>query len=302
MQADRSASAAPGVCAALAAFFLWGLLPMYWKRLGAVAPLDVVSCRVLSSLFLLLPVLLVTGRLRHLRDALASRRQLIWHICSGILLGINWFLYIYATLTNQIIEGALGYFLNPLINVAIGWLLLGEKSTPRQILALAIAGVGVLLQAVAVARLPWIALGLAFSFAFYGFARKQSTLGALDGLAMETVLMSPFAVLALWLAPVAAILERSSAELGLLLCSGLATTIPLLFFAYGARRLRMTTLGILQFLVPTLQFTLGRWVYGEPVSLLRFLSFVCIWLAIALFLYPQRGQPKSMGKPDLGHN
>jgi chloramphenicol-sensitive protein RarD len=236
----------------------------------------------------LLPAVAATGSLRSLPGTLASPRQFAWHACSGLLLACNWFLYIHATLTNRIIEGSLGYFLTPLLNVALGWLFLGEKSTGRQVVAIGFAVLGVALQAVAVGGMPWIALGLACSFGLYGLARKQSPLGALDGLAVETLLMSPFALAGLWLAPGVAFLSLPLASRWLLAGSGVVTSIPLLWFAFGARRLRLATLGILQFLVPSLQFTLGCWLYHEPFNLLRLASFVLIWIGVALFLVPGR--------------
>lgn len=272
---------------ALGAFGLWGVLPLYWKALGNIGTLTVVAHRILWSLAILMPLLALQSRLGEIRAAFAKPRLLCWHFVSGLLLGTNWFVYIHATLTNRIMEGALGYFLNPLFSVALGWLLLKEPRSHNQILAITLATVGVIIQSTAIAGIPWIALTLAGSFALYALARKKSPLGSVDGLAVETLMMVPVAIAILWNVPspsaAPALLERV-----LLAGTGLATTVPLIFFAFAARRMRLATLGMLQFLGPTMQFLIGLFVYHEPISPVRLVSFVFIWLGVGVFIRNMR--------------
>ena len=273
--------------AALAAFGLWGTLPLYWKALGNLGTVTVVAHRILWSLAILLPLLAAQSRLGEIRAAFTNPRVLAWHFVSGLLLGINWCLYIFATLTNRIMEGALGYFLNPLFSVALGWWLLKEPRSHAQIIAIVLATTGVVIQSTAVEGFPWIALTLASTFALYALARKKSPLGSVDGLTVETLMMLPVAAAILWLAPEPAV-PIGGVERALLAGAGLATTMPLIFFAYAARRMHLATLGMLQFLSPTMQFLIGLWVYHEPLSSARLVSFVFIWLGVGVFIRHMR--------------
>lgn len=293
---DAASRRRQGTLQALGAFAIWGILPIYWKTIGHLGVATVVGHRVLWSFLPLVPLLAWRGTLGTALGAFRNPRVLGAHVVSGILLGLNWYLFILATLTDRVLEAAFGYFLNPLLNVAAGWFLLGEKRDRRQWVAVLCAAAGVLVQARAAGGIPWLALGLAVSFAAYALARKKSPLESLEGLAVETVLMAPAAVLLLALAPDAA--GRDGFDRFMLVASGVVTALPLLLFAAGARRLDLARLGMIQFTAPTLQFLVGHFVYGEPLSAQRLLSFVFIWAGVAVFLSGTKHGPR-VSKPDF---
>ncbi len=271
--------------AALAAFFLWGILPVFWKLLDFLPAPSIVAQRTVWSLLLVLGILWWRGEGKELLAGLRSGRALGWHLLSGCLLASNWLLYVWATLNDRIIEAALGYYLNPFFNMLFGALCFGDKNSRWQLAAIALALGGVALQVPAVGHFPWVALTLAVTFSLYAVVRKQAPLGSLVGLAAETSLLAPIALV--WLivsstSPAAAF-GGSWAHAGLVIGTGLATALPLLFFGHAARTLRLTTLGILQFLGPTIQFFIGWRLYGEPMTGARLLSFGLIWVAVAIY-------------------
>lgn len=274
-----------GVLAALAAFFLWGVLPVFWKLLDFLPPPSIVAQRTVWSLVLVLGLLWWRGEGTLLLTGLRSRRVLGWHLLSGCLLASNWLLYVWATLHGRIIEAALGYYLNPFFNMLFGALWFGDKNSRWQLAAIALALGGVALQVPAVGHFPWIALTLAVTFSLYAVVRKQAPLGSLAGLAAETSLLAPVALAWLVLAhsSPAAAFGGSWIHAGLVVGTGLATALPLLFFGHATRTLRLTTLGILQFLGPTIQFLIGWKIYGEPMTGARLLSFGLIWLAVGIY-------------------
>ncbi len=279
---DRTRS---GVLAALAAFFLWGILPIFWKLLDFLPPPSIVAQRTLWSLLLVLVILFWRGEGRALLAALRSPRVLGWHLLSGSLLASNWLLYVWATLNDRIIEGALGYYLNPFFNMLFGALWFGDKNSRWQLAAIALALGGVALQVPAVGHFPWVALTLAITFSLYAVVRKRAPLGSLTGLAAETSLLAPLALIWLVIAnkSPADAFGGSAMHAALVVGTGLATALPLLCFGHAARSIRLTTLGILQFLGPTIQFFIGWKLYGEPMTGVRLLSFGLIWLAVGIF-------------------
>jgi chloramphenicol-sensitive protein RarD len=279
---DRTRS---GVLAALAAFFLWGILPIFWKLLDFLPPPSIVAQRTLWSLLLVLGVLVWRGEGRSLMTALRTPRVIGWHLLSGSLLASNWLLYVWATLNHHIIEGALGYYLNPFFNMLFGALWFGDKNSRWQLAAIALALGGVALQVPAVGHFPWVALTLAITFSLYAVVRKRAPLGSLTGLAAETCLLAPVAMIWLIVAnkSPAAAFGGSAPHAALVVGTGLATALPLLCFGYAARTIRLTTLGILQFLGPTIQFFIGWKVYGEPMTSARLFSFGLIWLAVGIY-------------------
>ncbi len=279
---DRSRS---GVLAALAAFFLWGILPIFWKLLDFLPPPSIVAQRTIWSLFLVLSILWWRGEGRLLGEGLRSRRVLGWHLLSGCLLASNWLLYVWATLNGRILEAALGYYLNPFFNMLFGALYFGDKNSRWQLAAIALALCGVAVQVPAVGHFPWVALTLAFTFSLYAVVRKQAPLGSLVGLAAETSLLAPFALA--WLvfsnSSAAVAFGGTWAHAALVMGAGFATALPLLFFGHATRTLRLTTLGILQFLGPTIQLFIGWKLYDEPMTGTRLLSFGMIWLAVGIY-------------------
>jgi chloramphenicol-sensitive protein RarD len=273
-----------GVAAALGAFFLWGVLPLFWKCLHFLEPAAIIAQRTLWSLLLLLPLLAWRGQLREVARALSSGRGCGWHLLSGGLLASNWMLYVWATLNGRILEGALGYYLNPFLNMLFGALFFGERQSRRQVAAVGLALAGVACQFPAVDGLPWVALALALTFSLYAVVRKKAPLGALGGLTAETALLAPLA--AFWLLwqnqQGATLFGGSAGRAWLVAATGLATAAPLLLFSHATRTIPLTTLGLLQFLGPTLQFAIGWGLYGEEMNPLRLTSFALIWTAVLI--------------------
>lgn len=279
-----------GIAAALGAFFLWGVLPIYWKALGSVPAAHIIAHRTIWALLILWAILLWQGRAKETLRHLASPRILAWHLVSGLLLAGNWLLYVWATLHNHIIEAALGYYLNPFFNMLFGYLLFGERQSRLQKISIAIALGGVAIQFRGSHGFPWIALALALSFSLYAVVRKKSPLASLPGLSLETLMLTPIALLWLcWQPPhLITTLQQANSQTLLLLTTGIATATPLLLFGHAARSITLTTLGILQFLGPTLQFLIGWLLYREAMSIERTMSFILIWLAVGLYAFSTR--------------
>ena len=279
-----------GIAAAIAAFSIWGFLPLYWKSLSFLDPNSIVAHRTFWSLILLLAIALVARNATPLKALFRSRTTLAWAALSGALLASNWLLYVWAVLNDRILEAAIGYYLNPFFNMLFGTLWFAEKHNPRQLIAIAIAFTGVLIQIPATGHFPWIPLVLASTLSLYAVVRKKSSLDAREGLTLETSLLAPIALAWIALYPVESGISPPPAwsAAWLIIASGIATTLPMLCFTYAARNIRLTTLGMIQFLGPTLQWIIGwRW-YGEPMNPQRLLSFGLIWLAVALYLISSR--------------
>jgi chloramphenicol-sensitive protein RarD len=275
-----------GILYGIGAYGLWGFFPIYWKALQAAQPAEILAHRMAWSLLFVVLLLAWYRRWRWIGPALQSPRILLTFSATGSILALNWFVYIWAVNTGFIVETSLGYFINPLVNVLLGYLFLGERLRTGQAGAVLIALVGVLYLTVSYGALPWIALTLAFSFGFYGLLRKTAALNALEGLAMETALLFLPATAFLVFLEV-----QGTAAFGhagwrvtlLLLFSGVATALPLLLFAMGARRVRLTTMGILQYLAPSVQFLIGVFIYGESFGPDRMIGFSLIWIALLIY-------------------
>ncbi len=275
-----------GLVYGIGAYTLWGVLPLYLHLLKSVPLAQVLSHRVLWSLLLLGAVILATRRLRPLL-AVARGRVLAMLIGSAILIAINWFVYIWAVANEHLVEASLGYFINPLVNVALGMLLLGERLDRLQAGAIGVAGIGVAILAATGGGAIWISLSLALSFGVYGLIRKLAAIDALGGLTIETAILAPVALAVLVYAS-----GDGSAAFGrdrtmdlLLILAGPVTAAPLLLFAAGAKRLRYTTMGLLQFIAPTLQFLEAVLVYHEPIRPAQLATFALIWLGCGLYAW-----------------
>jgi chloramphenicol-sensitive protein RarD len=276
----------PGLLYAALAFTIWGLYPLYLLQVASVPPLELVLHRSAWSLALLLLVLAWQRRWAWLGTVRGQPRQLALFAASALLLGTNWLVYTYAVMAGRVIEASLGYFINPLVSVLLGVLVLRERLRPVQWLSVGLAAAGVLWLTLDTGRLPWMALVLACSFALYGLLRKTAGLGALEGLTLETLILAPVVLPALvWLtaAPGGAMARGDWALNGWLLFSGPLSALPLLFFAAAARRLPLATVGLVQYLSPTLQFVLGLWVFHEPMQATRLLGFGLIWAGLAVY-------------------
>lgn len=282
---DQS-SGSRGALAAAAGYFAWGLFPIFWKQLAAIDAVELIAHRHVWSLLFVLVVMVAGGTWRTLVSALGSRIALGWHAASGLLLTMNWLVFVWGVNHGQVVEASLGYFLVPLVNVALGRFVLHETLRRAQWVAVALAAAGVALLLIRVGRLPWIALSIAGTFGAYGLIRKKSPLGPLTGLGLETLLVAPLAIGFLWwrhASGAGALGHVSAATHALLLSTGVITAVPLLLFAYGARRVRFTTLGLLQYIAPTVQFAIGVWWYREPFSVERASAFALIWGGLALY-------------------
>jgi chloramphenicol-sensitive protein RarD len=276
----------PGIAYAALAFVLWGLIPLYFKQIASVSPLEVVLHRSVWSLLFVLAVLAVWRRFGWMRALRSQPRRLAQFALSALLLSGNWLLYVYAVQSGRVVEASLGYFINPIVNVLLGVLVLHERLNRVQWVAVALAASGVLWLTLLAGRLPWIALVLAVSFGLYGLMRKTATLGALEGLALETMLLAPIVVpaLAWWTWRGSGAMARGDLALDAwLLLAGPLTAMPLLLFAAGARRLPLATLGLIQYVSPTIQFLLGIYVFGEDFDRHRLIGFGFIWSALLLY-------------------
>jgi chloramphenicol-sensitive protein RarD len=284
-----------GVLAALTAYLFWGFLPILFRLLEEAGSVLIVAERTLWSLVLLAVVIAFSGGFGEVRRVLADGHRMRVIALSAMLLVGNWLLYVWAVETGQVLEASFGYFINPLVNIAIGMVFLGERQNRLQTMAIAIAVVAILIQALGLGNVPFIALGLALSFGVYGFIRKTAQAGPATGLFAETVVVAPFAMAYVVYDIVAnGVGPHADPTLMLLLVlTGPATAVPLLLFAYGVRRLRLTTIGMFQYLAPSIQFLVAILLFGEALNPLRLLSFGLIWLSLIVFSYDsfrQRGR------------
>jgi chloramphenicol-sensitive protein RarD len=276
-----------GILFAALAFLCWGLFPLYFHALAEIPPLQITVHRVVWSLLFLAIVLTVRRQWGWLRPLMAQRRVMASFFVSALLLSGNWLLYIWAVNNGHVVESSLGYFINPLFNVMLGYMVLKERLRAGQWAAIAVAAAGVAWLAWEGGRMPWIALVLAASFGGYGLMRKTAALGALEGLSFETMLLFPFALgYFIWLTVHGQnmfINTASDTTRLLLLAAGPITAIPLLLFAAGARRIPLSVLGLLQYIGPTIQFSLGIFLFHEAFTSGKLIGFILIWSALALY-------------------
>ena len=275
-----------GLIYAASAFLIWGLSPMYWKALGAVPALEIIAHRVVWSFLFLMGLILLQRRWSEFAEILKSGRMLLTLMLTAILVSANWLLYIWAVNNNHMLQASLGYYINPLVNVVLGMLFLRERLRRPQILAVMLAAGGVLYLTTAYGEFPWISLTLALSFGLYGLIRKVAPVGALVGLAVETMLLSPPALIYLihLNSQEADTILRVSLKLDLLLigCAPM-TAAPLLFFTLGAKRLYLSTLGLMQYIGPSGMFLLAIFYYNEPFSTTQIWTFAMIWAALGIY-------------------
>lgn len=275
-----------GVVLAASSYVAWGLFPAYFRLLRSVSPVEVLAHRMIWSLLFLSVVLAVRRQWSWLRPLAGQPRLVATFAVSAGLLSGNWYLYIWAVNNGHVIDASLGYFINPLVSIVLGFVLLQERLRPAQWFAVLIASLGVVWLTWQGHHFPWIAIVLALTFGFYGLMRKVAALGPLEGLSLETLLLFPLAAAYLaWTAFIGsdAFIQADFALRLLLMAAGPITAIPLLLFAAGARRIRLSTLGLLQFIAPTLQLLLGVWMFHEPFGGARMLGFVIIWAALVLY-------------------
>ena len=275
-----------GALYALLAYVLWGLFPLYFVHLAGVGAFEIVLHRVVWSLVFLLALLAALHRWRWLAPLARQPRVLGASALSALLLAGNWTLYVWAVMNGRVLDASLGYFINPLVNVLLGALVLHERLRPAQWVAVALAAAGVAWLALRGPQWPWIGVAIALSFGLYGLLRKTAALGAIEGLTLETMMLAPLAVgvLAWWSwQGTGGVAGHDAARLAWLVGVGPLTAVPLLLFAAGARRIPMATLGLLQYVSPTLQLLLGVWLFGEPLAGARLAGFALIWVALAVY-------------------
>lgn len=283
--ADPAREQALGGAFAFTAYVLWGFMPLYFLTLDPTGPWEVVAWRVLLSLVFCALLLTVTRSWPKLIAILRNRRLVLWTLAAGGLIYVNWQVFLIGTLTGHVIETSLGYFINPIVTVLLGVLVLRERMRVTQWVAIGIAALAVLVIIIGYGNVPWIALTLAASFGIYGLVKKQigPSVDAISGLTLESLWLAPIA--GVQLAVVAATTGITMGQAGaghatLLLLAGAITAVPLLFFAAGTRRAPLTLIGILQFIAPIMQFITGAWILGEPMPLERWIGFGLVWVAL----------------------
>ncbi|ALL35977.1 MULTISPECIES: EamA family transporter RarD [Serratia] len=284
-----------GIFFALAAYFMWGIAPAYFKLIQQVSADEILTHRIIWSFFFMLALITLGRNWQKVRAACQNRKRLLLLAVTALLIGGNWLLFIWAVNNHHMLEASLGYFINPLVNVLLGMLFLGERFRRMQWVAVALAFTGVLVQLWQFGSLPIIGLGLAFSFAFYGLLRKKIAIDAQTGMLIETLWLLPVAAGYLFLfadSPTSHLSANPWSLNLLLVAAGIVTTVPLLCFTAAATRLRLSTLGFFQYLGPTLMFLLAVTFYGETVGQDKLVTFGFIWAALILFtldaLYTQR--------------
>lgn len=277
--------ATKGVILGLSAYTVWGSFPLFFALFEGVPAFEVLTHRIIWSCVFLALVISALQRWNPVLAALMKPRRLGRVLGCAVLIAVNWGIYIYAVETRHVLQASLGYFLTPLINVALGMIVLGERMERVQAIAVALAAVAIVVQIVMLGSLPWITLALAFSFGMYGLLRKQVELDGLSGLFVETLLLLPLGLLVLggllWTD-----ISHFAGEprlTALLIASGVVTAVPLLAFAGAARRLRLATVGFLMYINPTLQFLIALFVFDEPLNRVQLISFIMIWAALALY-------------------
>jgi chloramphenicol-sensitive protein RarD len=285
MRVQQASAAQVGIICAIAAYTMWGIAPIYFKQLTVLPAAEILMHRVIWSVLVL--VGLIAGLKQWAKVAAALRNKKVMQVLfvAGILLGANWLLFIWAVNNDHILDASLGYYINPLINVFLGRLFLGERLRTFQRVAVVLAIVGVAILIFSYGRVPWIALILAGSFSIYGILRKQVAVDSLPGLFIETLMLSPLAI-GYWLlfgSEYSNLFNNDASLNMLILAAGVVTTAPLLCFTAAARRIMYSTLGFLQYIGPTLMFVLAVYLYDEPLDEARLITFGFVWLALAVF-------------------
>lgn len=275
-----------GITAAICAFVFWGMAPVYWKQLNAVPAFEVLSHRIIWSLLFVGLLISFQKGWGAFKAIFSSKRSMLLLTCSGLIIGGNWGLYIWAVNSNMVLQTSLGYYITPLVSMLMGVLFFHDKIRPIQMCAVLLVVAGVGNQIFMLGELPWVSLVLALSFAMYGLLRKLANVESLAGLMFETILLAPF-VLA-YLVYLNSQGAGAFLSLGIttdlyLVGAGVITSLPLLWFAYAACRIRLTTLGLLQYIAPSLAFLQGVFLFNEPFSMGHLITFLLIWSALALY-------------------
>jgi chloramphenicol-sensitive protein RarD len=276
-----------GLLFGVSAYVLWGAFPLYWPLLEPASALEIVSHRAVWTLIFCIIILAITKALKNTLVTMRRPKVAAKLFLTSVLISINWLVYIWATNNGHVVEASLGYYINPLVMIGFGVIVLKEKMRPLQWIAVCIASLGVLVLTIDYGRLPWVALALAFSWGSYGFVKKQLGLGALEGLAIETLIASlPYLLFLIYIG------DKGSGQFGhglgittLLISAGAVTAIPLLLFNGSTTRLPLTMIGLLQYITPTIQFAIGVWVRHEDMPPARWAGFLIIWVALSALAF-----------------
>ncbi|HHG3039404.1 EamA family transporter RarD [Vibrio parahaemolyticus] len=288
MTPEEQQRARQGVLLAVGAYTMWGIAPMYFKSIAQVTPLEILSHRVIWSFFLLAALLHFGRHWRSVYHIATDKKKIAYLLSSSVLIGGNWLIFIWAVNSNHMLDASLGYYINPLINVLLGMVFLGERLRKLQWFAVVLAGCGVLVQLIAFGSVPIVAMALAMSFGFYGLLRKKVAVDAQTGLFVETLILLPAAaVYLLFIAssPTANMIENTWQLNTLLIAAGVVTTLPLLCFTGAATRLKLSTLGFFQYIGPSLMFLLAVLIYGETFTMDKAITFAFIWGALVVFSF-----------------
>ena len=274
-----------GVICGVSAYVLWGLLPLYWKLLKTVPALEILSHRIVWSFVFVTFIVLVSRNGNKLRSALKDRKCMIYILICSLLVSMNWFIYIWAVNSNHIVAASMGYFITPFVSVLLGMFVLKEKLNGMQYLALSVAGIGVLIKIIVFGEFPWISLILAITFGFYGLFKKRVPVESTIGLTIETLMVTPIALSFLIFTGAngsGSFLDKPFITL-LLTLTGIATATPLLLFSETAKNVKLTTIGFLQYISPTISLFLGVYIYKESFTHADFISFGLIWAALVIY-------------------
>ena len=284
---NNNNQATHGILFALAAYFMWGIAPLYFKQLAEVPAIEIIMHRIVWSALLLVILVSLLNQWPKVQFAMKHRRTVLLLIVSSFLIGANWLIFIWAVNNDHLLDASLGYYINPLLNVLLGKMFFSERFSTLQKSAIILALVGVTVQVVSLGQLPWIALVLATSFSIYGLLRKQTSVDSLPGLLIETIMLLPFALAYWWFfsSPASNIFNNTFSFNTLLISAGVVTVVPLLCFTAAARRLHLSTLGFMQYIGPTLMFTLAVGVYDEALETSKLISFAFIWCGLGIFTY-----------------
>ncbi|MBL4831335.1 MAG: EamA family transporter RarD [Aliivibrio sp.] len=285
---DEQQRTKQGVFLALGAYTMWGIAPIYFKAIDQVSPLEILSHRVIWSFFFLAGLLFLSKGWRSVADTLASKKKVLCLLVTSTLVGFNWLIFIWAVTSDHLLDASLGYYINPLLNVVLGMLFLGERLRKLQWLAVSFAAIGVIIQIITFGSVPTVALALAVSFGLYGLLRKKVNLSAQAGLFIETLMMLPLAMIYLLLiadSPSSNLMLNNASLNVLLIAAGIVTTLPLLCFTGAATRLKLSTLGFFQYLGPSIMFIFAVTIYNEAFTSDKITTFSFIWGALVIFIF-----------------
>jgi chloramphenicol-sensitive protein RarD len=291
LESFHSKTGRAGVIYAISAYTLWGILPVYWKAMKQIPAGEILAHRIFWSFLLLIGIIIFSKKWAEFRKAFSNFKSIAAIFAGSIFISINWLIYIWAVNNNHIVEASLGYYINPLFTILLGILVLRERPDIWQIIAIVLALIGVSFLAVRYGQIPWVALSLAVSFGLYGLVKKLSKLSSINGLAAETLLVAPMAFGFLFFRVTdtkGVYFSMPILVIVLVLFSGIATSIPLLLFSQGAKRVSLSTLGFVQYLSPSISLVLGIFLYHEPFTRIDKISFGLIWFALAIFSFSRK--------------